>query len=349
MPQPKIKLVYFSGSRADYSPMSFLLKSLNQHPKVNLKIIHFSIPDKTSINPIITVYQETLKKFPDILRKEKPRYLVLQGDRAECAAAAQVAFILRIPIIHFGGGCITGSLDNGFRNIISSIAAWHFPATKEDAQRIANMKNSKSHILPIGEPGLDVITHLNTPNKHHLFYKFGFNPEQTLFTVVMHPDTADKKVPPESQIKPLLQALSKSPVQILQICPNWDTGGYEMQKTINSWSKDPQKWKLIENLNYADYLGFLKHANIILGNSSSLLIESPSFGTPVINISNRELGRPLAKNIISVGYSSTEILKAIKKVQGLKFRKLAKTATNPYGNGKATEKFLKYLDKYLIK
>lgn len=373
MLQTKIRVIYFTGSRADYAPMVPILKKLNRLSRVKLSIVtaHMHLDKRFGLTieqiqtdglkivgriktkvaeskeGMLPVYREIINRLPQILLEQNPDYLLIQGDRVESLAATTVAFILKIPVIHVGGGAVTGSLDNGFRNAITQLSSWHFPATQKHATQIANMGKSEKTIMAIGEPGLDVIRTQKLPTKQQLWKKFTLNINQKLFLVIMHPDSAET-ISPQDQIKPLLTALERVKTQVVQVYPNADPGGWKMRQIINKFTKNKSNWLLIDNFPHQDTLGFFKYAQIILGNSSGAIIEAPSFRTPVINIGFRQNGREMAPNIISVGYDNQAILQAIQLAQSPKLKNRLKNCTNPYGNGRATEKFVRYFNKNLI-
>lgn len=373
MIQTKIKVVYFTGSRADYAPMLPILKKLNRLSKVELSVVtaHMHLDKRfgLTVNQVQTdglkiigeiktkitrskegmlpVYSEIINRLPQILLGQNPNYLLIQGDRVESLAATTVAFILKIPVIHVGGGAVTGSLDNGFRNAITQLSSWHFPATQKHATQIANMGKSEKTIMTVGEPGLDVIRTQKLPTKQQLWKKFNLSLNQKLFLIIMHPDTAET-VSPQDQIKPLLTALEPVKAQIVQVYPNADPGGWKMRQIINKFTKNKSNWLLIDNFPHQDILGFFKYAQIILGNSSGAIIEAPSFKTPVINIGSRQKGREMARNIININYDHQSIIAAVQLAQTKKFKYQIQNCINLYGNGRAAEKFIRYFNKNLI-
>lgn len=369
-----IKVVYFSGSRADYAPMKPILKRLNSFKQIELEIVAshmhldkrfgltinqinkdgFKIIGTIKINihessrAMLSVYQKIINQLPEILLKQKPDYLLIQGDRVESMAAAIAAYLLRIPIVHVGGGCITGSLDNGFRQTITQLADWHFPATENDGRRIINMGKPKNTVYVIGEPGLDVISRMKFPSKEDFFNKYGLDIKRKLFFVIFHPDTKESNYSYEYQIKPLLNFLTSTKDQIIQIYPNADVGGLTMYRLIDKMSSRKNNWKTFVNLLHKDTLAFFKYADVILGNSSGAIIEAPTFKTPVINIGQREKGREMAANIIQVGYDAQKIETAIKKALSLEFQQEIINCQNPYGDGTASQKFIKYFKKNVL-
>lgn len=374
MSNNKVKIIYFTGSRADYVPMESILKRLDSQQQIKLEIVaaHMHLDKRfgLTINQInkdglkiigtiktniqessramLSVYQKIINQLPEILLKQKPDYLLIQGDRVESAGASMAAYLLRIPIIHVGGGCITGSLDNGFRQTITQLADWHFPATKNDARRIINMGKLKNNIFAIGEPGLDVISRMKFPSKEGFFNKYGLDIKRKLFFVVFHPDTKERHYSYENQIKPLLNFLTNMPEQIVQIYPNADSGGLTMGSLIDQEKQEKNNWQVFANLTHENCLTFFKYADVILGNSSGAIIEAPTFKTPVINIGQREKGREMAANIIQVGYDTQEIETAIKKALSLEFQQEIINCQNPYGDGTASQKFIKYFKENVL-
>lgn len=368
------KVVYFSGSRADYALMVPILKALKKEAKVDLSIIAahmhldrrfgltvkeiekdgFKIIGKvrTKIEEsrwgMLSEFQTVIKKLPQILQREKPDCLLIQGDRVESLAATNVAFLQKIPVIHVSGGCVTGSMDNGFRWSMTQLAEWHFPATKKDAERIINSGKPANRVFTIGEPGLDVALKKPLGGNNKLWKKLNLNLNRKLWLVIFHPDTAETRYSPTKQIKPLLDVVKQTQEQIIQIYPNADTGGLAMRQLIDKYAQQRKDWQVLENLAHKDLLGLFKSAEMVIGNSSGAIVETPSFKVPVIDIGNRQEGREKASNIISSGYKQNEIRAAIRLALSSKFKNKAKQAVNPYGDGTAAKKFIKVFKEKIL-
>lgn len=373
--QSKIRVVYFTGSQSDYALMVPILDALKREKIIDLRLIasHMHMDErfgltvkqiskrgfkiigkiKTKITGsrthMLSAYQAIIKNLPPVFIKYQPDYLLLQGDRIESAAAALTAYLLRIPIIHVGGGCITGSLDNSFRNIITELSDWHFPPTKADAQRIVNKGKPKYTVFSIGEPGIDVIMKIKFLPQKKLWKEFDLDLNQKLILVIFHPDTAEKKIGPVKQISPLLNVLSRTHHQILQVCPNADTGGLAMRQLIIKSSREKNNWQVINNLSHQQLLSFFKYADVIIGNSSAAIVEAPSFRLPAINIGGRQNGRIMAKNILSVNYNFRQISHALETALSLDFKKGLYNCQNLYGDGKTAEKFIKVFRNEILK
>jgi len=374
MPNTNVSVVYFSGSRADYALMVSILNALEKEKRVNLSMVvaHMHLDKrfgltikqikkdgfkiigkiKTKINDssegMLSEFQVVIKKLPQILLKSKPDFLLIQGDRVESLAATTVAFLLKIPVIHVSGGCITGSMDNGFRWAITQLSSWHFPATKTDAQRIIKTGKSAKTVFLVGEPGLDVVLNMRLENKKELWKKFNLSLDKKLFLVIFHPDTAEKRYSPQKQIQPLLEFLEKSPAQVIQVYPNADTGGLMMRQMIDIKAKEKTNWQRFENLDHRVLLGLFKYTNLVIGNSSGAIVETPSFKIPVINIGKRQAGRVKTENIIEVGYERLAIERAVKKAMSKKFFKKTRQIKNPYGDGTAADKFMKFFKRQVV-
>ena len=374
MNKSRIKVMYFSGSRADYAPMKSILTKLDSLEQIKLEIVasHMHLDKrfgltinqikkdgfkisgviktniKESSHVMLSVYQKIINQLPKILAKQTPDYLLIQGDRVESWAAATIGFLQKIPIIHVGGGCLTGSMDNNFRWGITQLAQWHFPATKKDGERIINVGKSKDHVFVIGEPSLDLIKKMEFTAKAEFFQKHSLIVNRRLYLVIFHPDTKEKNYSYENQIRPLLNFLTSAKEQIIQIYPNADSGGLTIRTLIDKMSSGKNSWKTFANLPHKDTLAFFKYADVILGNSSGAIIEAPTFITPVINIGQREKGREMAANIIQVGYDTQEIETAIKKALSSKFQQKIINCQNPYGDGTAGQKFIKYFKENVL-
>ncbi|MBI5357168.1 UDP-N-acetylglucosamine 2-epimerase (hydrolyzing) [Candidatus Collierbacteria bacterium] len=375
MLQSKIKVIYFTGSWSDYALMVPILETLKLEKMVELGLVvtHMHLDERFGLTVkqifekgfkiigkikteivesqigMLSEYQVIIKELPPILLRYRPNYVLIQGDRIESAAAAMTAYLLRIPIIHIGGGCITGSLDNDFRNIITDLADWHFPPTKTDAKRIVSNGKPKNSVFAIGEPGIDSAVKTKLLPKKNLWKKFNLDSNQKLLLVIFHPDTGEKRIGPAEQIQPLLTVLSGIRHQIFQINPNADTGGIVMRRLIVKSSGEKSNWQVINNLPHQQLLTFFKYADAIIGNSSAAIVEAPSFKLPVINIGRRQKGRQMAKNILSVTYDSKQISRALKTALSQDFKQILHNCKNLYGDGNAADRFIKIFKNKILK
>lgn len=363
-----------TGTRAEYGNLKPLLKAINKHPRLDLALIvtamHLSKEFGYTIKEIrkdgfrVDTKVEMLHaedtgaamaesigkcviRMVGVLEQIKPDILLLLGDRAEMLAGAVAAAYMGIPIAHLHGGDVSSSVDESVRHAITKLAHIHFPATRGSANRIIKMGEDPSRIFVVGAPTMDTILNEKLPKRAELSKKYGFDLSKPILLVLQHPivTEADEAA---GQMKETLDAIVELKHQTILIYPNADAGGRRMIKVIKKYEKYPfiESFKSIP---YADYLGLMRVASVMVGNSSSGIIEAPAFRLPVVNIGTRQKGRERSTNVIDVGYNRREIVKAVKKaLHDRKFRAKVKKCKNPYGDGKASQRIVKELSKIKI-
>jgi UDP-hydrolysing UDP-N-acetyl-D-glucosamine 2-epimerase len=281
-------------------------------------------------------------KMTEVLEETKPDILVLLGDRAEMLAGAVAASYTGIPIAHLHGGEISGSIDDSVRHAITKLAHIHFPATQKSAERIIKMGEDPSRVFVVGAPALDTILNEKLPEPSELSKKYGIDLSKPILLALQHPVVTEYEDAAD-QMKETLDAIVELEHQTILIYPNADAGGRNMIEVIKKYKKYPFI-KSFKSLPYRDYLGLMKIAWVLIGNSSSGIIEAPSFHLPVVNIGTRQTGRERSTNVIDVGYDRGEIINAVKKaLYDSKFREKVANCKNPYGDGKAAQRIAKIL------
>ena len=288
-----------------------------------------------------------IENFTDYLSEKKPDILIVLGDRSESLAAALTAMYLNIPIAHINGGDVSGgNIDESIRHAITKIAHIHLAHTKDNALRIEKMGENKKRIFITGALTFDTILNKKMRTKEIIFEKYNLNPNKTTFLVVQHPITTlkDKGY---SQMKELFLALDELQKQTIILYPNCDAGCKQFI-TIIEEKKRHYIYKF-KNLPHEDYLSLMKSVDLMIGNSSSGIIETPSFKVPVINIGKRQQGRERSGNIIDVEPKKNEILKTIDFALNNKdFENKVKNCVNKFGDGKASQKIVNILKKIKI-
>jgi len=369
----KRKILYISGARADYGPMRETLFKIKDHPKLNLEIVATGVhlmpefgetireikKDGFKIHKINAVYEEDNKesmvrfigKFLQLLIKKikriKPDIILLLGDRAEILAGAIVGAYLDIPVAHVHGGEVTSTIDEFNRHAITKLSHIHFPATRNSAKRLIKMGEESWRVFVVGAPGLDTILNKRLFLKKKIAEKYNLDLKRPILLVIQHPvsEEVDKA---GFQMKETMEAIKELGYQTVVIYPNADAGGRRMIKVIEKYRKYPFI-KIYKSIPRQDYLSLMRCASVMVGNSSSGIIEAPSFHLPVVNIGKRQEGRERAGNVIDVDYKKNEIKKAIKKaIFDKKFRERVKKCKNPYGDGKAGIRIVNILSKIKI-
>jgi len=368
------KIAVVTGTRAEYGILKPILKKIDSNSKLDLYLIvvgmHLSEEFGYTIKEIekdgfrIYAKLDTLNKedtgagmaryigntiieISKVLENLKPDILLLLGDRGEMLAGAIAATCMNILIAHVHGGEVSGSIDEGFRHAISKLAHIHFVATNESKQKLISLGEDSSRIFVVGAPGLDDI-YENLLSPQEIEKKYSIDLSKPLILLVQHP-VVNEVDEASNQIRETLEAIVDLKYQTVVIYPNADAGGRQMIKIIEEYKKRYSFIKTYKSLPRRDYLSLMSVATVMVGNSSSGIIEAPSFGLPVVNIGTRQKGRLRAGNVIDVSYNREEIKNAIlKAIQDRKFKEKVRNIKNPWGDGKASERIVNILSSIKI-
>jgi UDP-hydrolysing UDP-N-acetyl-D-glucosamine 2-epimerase len=335
----KRKIVYVTGSRAEYGVMRSVLKAIDKDSTLSLSLIvtgthlmpkygstireikkdGFKIAAKVPLNIKNESEYEMTKYFADCLtgvakalRKIKPDIVIVQADRSETLASAIAAAYLNIPIIHMSGGDVTssGTIDDAVRHATTKFAHIHFPSTKESAERLIRMMEEPWRVIYTGNPGVDLTKEKHTPAKE-IAKKLSIDLKKPILVMIYHPvksEIGDIK----NNTEDIMEAVKQVEMQTVIIYPNCDVGSNIVIGTIEKYSKLPFI-RVVKSLQREDFIGLLRVASAIIGNSSSAVIEAPSLKVPAVNIGNRQRDRERSNNLIDVDYKRKEIAEAIKK------------------------------------
>lgn len=365
------KICVVTGSRADYGLLYWVMKEIKENSDMELIPVvtgaHLSKKSGYTVREILNDGFEILikikmldedtspygiaksiglgvNKFADFFNENKVDFLLLLGDRFEMLSAASAALPYNIPIGHIGGGEISeGVIDDSIRHCLTKLSHLHFPITEECANRIRQMGEEPWRIKVVGSPRLDFVNNIQYKSKDELKEKFNIKFEGKVALVIYHPVTLEFKNT-ETQIDNLLKAIEIINIETVMLYPNIDTYSDVIIAKIEQFAKNNPNVKLFKNFERDDYLSILNAVDIIVGNSSSGIVEGPSFGLPVVNIGNRQKGRDHVGNVINVGYSWKNIVEAIKKgLYDEKFIKSLKNLKNPFGDGKASRRIVDFL------
>jgi len=282
--------------------------------------------------------------FGRVFSDNSPDMLVVLGDRFEMHAAAVAAVPFNIPIAHIHGGEITqGAFDEQFRHSITKLSHLHFAATKEYAQRIIQMGEEPWRVIVSGAPALDNILSLSRYTKDELEDKFQISFSKPVFLITFHPVTMEPENT-HSYISNLLKALSfYSDYNIVFTAPNADTGNSIISEEIKACVENNSSAFLVSNFGHQAYLSMMDKARVMIGNSSSGIIEAASFKLPVVNIGSRQAGRIRAANVIDTGYKVSEVKQGIDQAISDQFLASLDNLENPYGQGQASERIVSSL------
>lgn len=270
--------------------------------------------------------------------------LVVLGDRFEMLAAAVAALPFALPVAHIHGGEVSeGAMDNQIRHAITKLAHLHFASAEPHARRIAGMGEEPWRIHTVGAPGLDRLATTEPLSREALARELGLPEAGPWLLVTFHPVTLEYR-DTAAHIDELLAAIEKTDGCVVITYPNADTSGRLIIERIEDFAgRHARRCRLARNLGDRLYLSLLRHADVMIGNSSSGLIEAPSFGLPVVNVGARQRGRLRGTNVIDVEPTREDILRGIEAAQAPTFRARARAATNPYGDGHAAPRVVDVL------
>lgn len=283
--------------------------------------------------------------FGEAYQDLQPDVIVLLGDRFEAFSACAAAMVSRIPVAHIHGGEATeGLIDEPIRHSITKMAHLHFAATEEYARRVIQLGESPGRVFNVGTPGLDNIEKLELLSRKDLEGSLDFTLGKSSAIVTFHPVTLENHTA-EGQIEALLNALSGfDDMSVIFTMPNADTDGRIIMDLINEFvKKHPERTKAFTSLGQLRYLSALKHVDIVIGNSSSGLIEAPSFKKATVNIGDRQRGRIKCASVIDCEPKEMAIAKSIEKGLSSEFRRSLEDIQNPYGRSGASTRIKEVL------
>lgn len=281
--------------------------------------------------------------FAKAFARFRPDLLVVLGDRFEMFAAALAALPFRIPVAHIHGGELTeGAIDDALRHSMTKLSHLHFVATEEYARRVRQLGEEPWRIVVSGAPSLDNLHSTRLSSASQLETKYGLYLGQPTLLVTYHPVTLEHEQT-EFQTGELLAALEALAMPVVFTLPNADTGGRTIVQMLRDFTARHASTRIVDNLGTQDYFSLMSLAAAMVGNSSSGLVEAPSFHLPVVNIGTRQRGRIRGTNVIDVGYERSAIVEGVKKAISREFKEILKGQKNPYGSGNASERIVEML------
>lgn len=363
------KICIVSSTRADLGILSEVIKSLQKDKSFDTKLLltgshleekygstfqealkkNFKIFKKVKIlskgNDCLSLLKNSekiLNKFPKELKKLSPNLIILLGDRYEIFCIAYCAFILGIPIAHLYGGELTqNSLDDCMRHSITKLSDFHFVSTNKYLRRVIQLGEEKKNIFNIGSVSLDKIDKFKFLKKKEIEKKLKINFENKIIVCTMHPETNNLNNI-NKQISILLHSLKNiQSTSIVFTMPNDDLGSDLIRAKIKKFCTSNKNAFYFKSLGKDVYFSLVKISNLVMGNSSSGIIESPSLGTYSINLGLRQLGRIQSMSTFNINYETKKIERAINKIFKLKKRKIQ----NPYYKSNSVGKFISILKK----
>lgn len=362
------RIFYLTGTRADFGLMRSTLEEIHAHPRLELGLLvtgmHLDQYYGNTVGDVEASGLPIVARLPvalrgddggvmaraiahellgvvDVLESHSPDLLLLLGDRGEMLAGAIAALHLSIPIVHLHGGERSGTVDEPVRHAISKLSHIHFTATVEARDRLIRMGERPEMIFVTGAPGLDGLDDRDVPHRDELFSAFGFDPAKRVALVIFHPVVQQSKAA-AAQVRTLIDALARvERLQALVLTPNADAGGDAMRAVINEPRAD---FMVTTHLPRKQFSQWLARADVMVGNSSSGIIEAASFHVPVVNVGDRQQGRERSANVRDVPVDSHAIERAVREA-------LAEgrvSVENVYGDGHAGERIVALLESIAI-
>jgi GDP/UDP-N,N'-diacetylbacillosamine 2-epimerase (hydrolysing) len=372
------KVCFFTGTRAEYGLLKPLMEKFKEDEEFQLQIIasgmHLSpefgltykqieedgfIIDEKVENLLSADTDTAISKsiglgiisYTDALSRLNPDLLIVLGDRYETFAAVIAAYTMKIPVAHLHGGETTeGAYDEAYRHSISKMSYFHFASTEEYRKRIIQLGESPDRVFNVGAIGLDNIKNMDFLSKDVLEKDLDFKFGEKNILMTFHPTTLENNNTKE-QIKEILKALDKrKDLNIIFTKSNSDSNGRIINEEIEKFvKKNKDRSKIFSSLGVLRYLTVLNHVDLVMGNSSSGIIEVPMFKIPTINIGDRQKGRLKPDSVIDCECKSEDILEAINKAYDPNFLSKIRKQKNIFGEGNTSEMILKILKKELNK
>ena len=370
------KIAILTATRAEYGLLAPVIKKLDMEPEIDVRVVvtgmHLCGEFGMTVNEIrqdgvhidreidIRIDSDTpagisktmsraLAGFADYFAENKPDALMVLGDRYETLAVCIAAMNERIPIIHLHGGEATlGAVDEAIRNAITKMSYLHFTATEEYRKRVIRMGEAPDRVFMSGAVGVENALGVERMSKGELEQSLGCELGDSFAVLTFHPVTLENNTA-QNQIDELIKAMEKYPdITFLCTKANADVDGKIINESLRQCADTHRNVLLYDSLGVRRYLSALSYAEFVIGNSSSGIIEVPSFGIPTINIGARQKGRIQAESVINCEPLFEDIADAIEKARSLQFRNHIRNISNPYGDGKASDVIVDVTKDFLL-
>ena len=360
------KICVVTGTRAEYGLLRPLLLILKNDPEIELQLIvtgsHLSAQHGSTVNEIeaddftpsaklpvdladdsklgvAKVMAHTTSQIAESFSRLTPDVVVLLGDRYEILAAAQAALIIGIPVAHIHGGEVTtGAFDDSIRHAITKMSSLHFVAAQEYARRVVQLGEQPSSVFNVGSLGVEIALKTEPISREDLRNSLNIELNNPILLVTYHPTTRSSDSV-TAEIDQVLSALNNfSYCSIVFTGVNADPGNLAITNQIKEFVQaEPKSRSLHQTLGQHKYLSLLSLCDVVVGNSSSGIIEAPAFGKPTVNIGSRQNGRLRADSIIDVGVAKQEIQTAIETALSSTWRERCLKSVSAYDSGNTTQ------------
>ena len=353
------RLIYLSGTRADFGLMTSTLQRIAAKPGLSLQVavtgMHLSAAHGNTVQDIrasgLAICAEIpldmgtrsqasmavgiadcLRGMTELLAREQPDFLLLLGDRGEMLAGAIAALHVGVPAVHIHGGERSGTVDEPVRHAISKLSAYHFVATQGSRDRLVRMGEEEGRIFVTGAPGLDGLAELAAMSREECLRGLGL-PERAGFVLVLFHPVVQQAGQAREQALALLGALRQLGRPVAWLEPNADAGSRDILAALDEAGLPPGSQRLT-HVPRALFASAMRHCDVLAGNSSAGIIEAASFGTPVVNVGDRQRLRERNPNVADVAAEAGAIEAALRSALGHG----RWPCDNPWGDGKAGER-----------
>lgn len=350
----KKRILFLTGTRADYSKLRPLIKELMSVPEIEPGIFvtgmhmlaeygstHLEIEglsdwdyrfiNQTDLDPPHAIFSKTLSGFGDFVREERPDLIVIHGDRIEAFAGALVGVMSNILVAHVEGGELSGTIDDSYRHAISKLAHIHFVSNQDARSRLLQLGEVTESVHVIGSPELDLLHSSELPsldevkNRYDIpFFEYGI--------VIFHP-VATEPDQTHHQAQSIVKAMVESGRNFVVIESNNDLGSKDLRIAFKGLEGN-NAIRTLPSMRFEYFLVLLKNAQFIMGNSSSGVREAPHYGVPAINIGSRQSGRVISRLVVDSGFSKMDILTSMVKAMAM-----PRNAESNFGTGNSAKLF----------
>ncbi len=356
------RICVVTGSRADFGLLTPVMNRIRQTPGLSLQVVvagmhldflhgmtirevekYFSVDARVPManrdgsgRGMAEALGSGLRAMARALDDLQPHVVVVLGDRDEALCGALAASHMAIPIGHIHGGDVShAGVDDANRHAITKLAHLHFAATPGAARRIVRMGENPRHVHVVGSPSIDNIATTRFYTRLEVFRRLGIPTHEDVLVVIQHPISYRPEAS-GAEMRELLAAVASTGVPAVLLYPNSDPGARGIIDVIRSAARPPQ-YRIFKSLERDFFLSLLSFAKVMVGNSSSGIIDAPYFGLPCVQVGERQSGRERAANVIDVPPERKKILTAIRKACfDVRFRRTAARSKSPYGNGTAS-------------
>jgi GDP/UDP-N,N'-diacetylbacillosamine 2-epimerase (hydrolysing) len=370
------KICVISGTRAEYGLLRWVMQGIKDDPALTLQVIAagmhlspefgltyreieqdgFRIDRKvemlTSSDTPVGIAKSMglgLIGFADALNELRPDLIVVLGDRFEIFAAVATALVARIPVAHLQGGETTeGAFDEALRHSITKMSHLHFVAAEEYRLRVIQLGEQPERVFLVGGMGIDNIKRLHLLDRAELEASLGFELRQKNLLITFHPVTLETATAADQMAELLAAVADLEDTQLIFTMPNADTDGRGLIKLVDQFVAQHPNARAYTSLGQLRYLSSIAHVDGVVGNSSSGLLEVPSFKKGTINIGDRQRGRLLAASVINCEPTRPSIAAALETLYDADFQASLSLVRNPYGEGGASEKVVETIKHYPI-